>query len=249
MIIAGTRTMIEMLMPTELAMLTPKITERTIMGNPTITQHHCAVDQAAERANLVQYDQHAGANRQQLGQYIGERPLMFQIYARDGLIQHQQIRLTGECSGNQHALLLTAGQRSNVSVETVGQPDPDDGIAYGVTIFSGQWSEWPSARQPSRSNDLHHFRAAQQCQRALWDIPNPRPLTETAQRLAEQMHLAALVGEQAQQCTDQGGFPRTVSAHQSDSLARPYRKAYAAQHGKPAAFDSNGVGRQHCCCI
>ena len=92
----------------------PKITEWTVMDDSTVAQHHSTINKAAERADIVQHHQHGGACRHQLGQHLGEHPLMLEVNPRDGLIQHQKVWLTGKCPRNQHPLLLPARQCSNV---------------------------------------------------------------------------------------------------------------------------------------
>jgi len=78
------------------------------MNNAALAQYDSAVNKAAERPDLVQYNQHAGAGRQQSGQYLCQYSLMLQVNSRSGLIQNQEIGITGKRPGNQHSLLLAA---------------------------------------------------------------------------------------------------------------------------------------------
>ena len=79
MIIRGYPTMIEILMAAEPTMVLPKIAEWTVMCYSTVAQHHSAVNQVAERADIMQDHEHGGACRQPLGQHIGKHPLMLEV--------------------------------------------------------------------------------------------------------------------------------------------------------------------------
>jgi hypothetical protein len=173
--------MIAMLMAAEPTMVLPKIAEWTVMDYSTFAQHHSTINKVAERADIVQHNQHGGACRQQLAQHVCEHPLMLEINPRRGLIQHEEVWLTGKCPRNQHPLLLTAGQRGNVHVELFGQANQRDGITYRLVVRRSQRSEKPSARQPAGCDNLLHLRSAEQRYRALRNVADARPLPEAAQ--------------------------------------------------------------------
>jgi hypothetical protein len=109
LIISACPTMIEMFMAAEPTMVLPKIAEWTVMNYSAVAQHHSTINKIAERADVVQHNQHRSACRQQLAQHLCEHLLMLEVDARGGLIQHQKVWLTGKCPRNQHPLLLTAG--------------------------------------------------------------------------------------------------------------------------------------------
>ena len=79
MIIGSCPTMIEMLMAAEPTMVLPKIAEWAVMGYSTVAQHHSAVNEVAERADIMQHHEYGGACRQPLGQHIGKHPLMLEV--------------------------------------------------------------------------------------------------------------------------------------------------------------------------
>jgi hypothetical protein len=143
MIISGP-TMIEMFMAAESTLVLPKIAEWTVMCYPTTAQHHSAVNKVAEGADIVQDHQHSGACRQPLGQHIGKHLLMFEVNSRRGLVQDEQVGMTGKCACHQDPLLLAAGQHCDVGVQLFGQPDQSYGVMYRLAIASAQRSEWPS---------------------------------------------------------------------------------------------------------
>lgn len=174
--------MIEMLVAAESTLVLPKIAEWTVMCYSTAAQHHSAVNKVAERADVVQDHEHSGACRQPLGQHIGKHPLMLEVNPRRGLVQDEQVGMTGKRACHQHPLLLPAGQRCNVGVELFGQSDQFNGVMYRLAVVSAQRSEWPSVCQPSGCDNLLHFRPAEQGHRALRNIANPRPLPEAPQR-------------------------------------------------------------------
>jgi hypothetical protein len=149
--------MIEMLVPAEPTLVLPKIAECTVMDYSTVAQHHSTINKVAERADIVQHHQDCGACRQQLGQHVGEHPLMLQVNPRDGLIQYEEVWLAGKCSRHEHPLLLPARQCSNVGVELFGQANQCDGVMYRLAILWSQRSERPSARQPSGCDNFLHL--------------------------------------------------------------------------------------------
>jgi hypothetical protein len=71
--------MIEIFMASQPISLLTKITEWTIVRYPAVAQYDCAVDQGAERANIMQHNQDACAPGQQPGQHLGKHPLMVKI--------------------------------------------------------------------------------------------------------------------------------------------------------------------------
>ena len=153
--------MIEMLVAAESTLVLPKIAEWTVMCYPTAAQHHSAVDKFAERADIVQDHKHGCACRQPLGQHISKHPLMFEVNTRCGLVQDEQVGMTGQCACHQHPLLLPSGQRRNVGVELFGQSDQPNGVMYRLAVASAQRSEWPSVCQPSGCDHLLHLRPAE----------------------------------------------------------------------------------------
>jgi hypothetical protein len=245
MIIRGYPTMIEILMAAEPTMVLPKIAEWTIMCYSTVAQHHRAVDQVAERADIMQDHEDAGACRQPPCQDIGKHSLMLEVNSRGGLVQDQEVGVAGKCPGDQHPLLLAAGQRSDVGVELFGESNLRDSVMDRLAVASAQRSKGPPVRQSSGCDDLFHLRPAEQRKRALRNVANARPLPEGPQWQAEKAHRAAFVGQQAEQGPDQRGFSGAVASHQSQSLARLYREADPAQHGKAAQFDNQIVGLEH----
>ena len=104
------------------------------MSHSSVTQHHSTVDEVAERADVVQHDQHGSTSRDQLGQHLGEYPLMLQVNSRRGFVQNQKFWLAGERPGDQHTLLLPAGECGNVGIQLLGQANLGDCAAYGLAV-------------------------------------------------------------------------------------------------------------------
>ena len=108
MIIIGSATMIVMLMTAECPTVLAKITEWSIVEHPAVAEHNCAVDEPAQCSGLMQDNEHARPTSQQFGQYLREHLLMLQVNSRGGLVQHQEIGITGKSACDQHSLLLAA---------------------------------------------------------------------------------------------------------------------------------------------
>jgi hypothetical protein len=126
MIIRNCPTTIEILMAAKPTMVLPKIAEWAVMYYSTVAQHHRAVDEVAERADIMQDHENSGACRQPLGKDLGKHPLMLKVNSRGGLVQDQEVRVAGKCPGDQHPLLLPAGQRGNIGVQLFGESNLRD---------------------------------------------------------------------------------------------------------------------------
>ena len=136
MIISSSPTMIEMLMAAKPPTVAPKIAKWAVVCYSTVGQHHGAVDEVAERADIMQDNEHGGACRQPLRQYTGKHPLVLKVNSRGRLVQDQEVRVACEGPGDQHPLLLSAGQRSNVGVELFGESNPRDRVMYRLAVAS-----------------------------------------------------------------------------------------------------------------
>ena len=150
-------TMIEMLMAAKPTMVLPKISEWAVMCYSTVAQHHGAVDEVAERAEIMQDHEYGGACRQPLSEDTGKHALVLEVNSRGGLVQDQEVRVAGKCPRDQHPLLLPAGERGNVGVELFGESDSRDCVMDGLAVAAAQRAEGPSVRQPSGCNDLLHL--------------------------------------------------------------------------------------------
>ena len=126
--------MIEIFMASQPMSLLTKITEWTIVGDPAVAQYDCAVDQGAERANIMQHNQYACAPGQQPAQHLGKHPLMVKINTRRGFIEHQEIWFSHQRARNQHPLLLPTRQPGNVVVQLLRQADLADRLTYRISI-------------------------------------------------------------------------------------------------------------------
>ena len=244
MIIGSCPTMIEMLVAAEPTVVLPKIAERAVMGYSTVAQHHSAVNKLAERTDIMQHHEYSSTCRQPRGQHIGKQPLVLEVNPRGGFVQDEELGVACKRPRDQHPLLLPAGQRGNVGVELFGEPNEPDGVMDRFAVVSAQRSEGPSVCQASGCDNLFHLRTAEQRHRALRNITNARPLPEAPQGQAEQAYRAALVGEEAEQGTDQGGFSGAVASQQSHGLSGPHCEADAAQYRQAAQFDREIVGRK-----
>ena len=165
---------------------------RAVEGDPSVAHHHGPVDQLGQRPELVGHQHDRGAAALQLGQRLGERQLVGQVDARGRLVEEEQVGLAGQGAGDQHPLLLPAGQLGDPVGVPVGQPDDLDGVADRGPVGAGQRPEQAPAAEPAGGDHLPHRRGyAGGGRAALRDEPDPVPVVEPVQGRAEQLRRAA----------------------------------------------------------
>jgi hypothetical protein len=206
-------------------------------------QHHRAVDERGQRAEFVQYQQDGGAVRGQLGQGVREGLLAHQVHPGHRLVHDQQVRPPGQGPGDQHPLLLAAGQRGDRVADPVQHPDRGQRLAHGPAIGPGPPAHPAARAQQAGGDDLadrgrHPGRGGG----ALRDVPDPLPGLELRQRRAEQLDLPADRRIQPDDGLDQRGLPRAVGTQQGDGLAAGDVHVHAVQDPAPAERDGHAAG-------
>ena len=95
----------------------------TVVGDPAVAHHHRPVDQRHHRAELVG-DEHDGrAALLEAAERVGERLLVGQVDAGGGLVEQEQLGLAGQRAGDEHPLLLAAGELRDAVRRPVGEAD------------------------------------------------------------------------------------------------------------------------------
>ena len=84
--------------------------EWAFVDHPALAEHHRAIEQRRQSADLVQDHQHRDPASDQLAEDVGQHLLVLEVDPGVRLVQEEQLRLTSQCSGDQHALLLAARQ-------------------------------------------------------------------------------------------------------------------------------------------
>jgi hypothetical protein len=131
------------------------LVERAIGDDPAVLQDYRAVDERSERSSLVQHNQHRLADGHKLSEKFGQRTLGLEIDPSHRFIKYQQVRFAGQRSGDQHALLLTAGKARHVMRQAVGEADHRHSVSYRVPIgLSQRYEQGPAGESTGRDNLL-----------------------------------------------------------------------------------------------
>ena len=83
---------------------------RPVVGDPAVAHHDRPVDERRQRAELVGDQHDGGAAVLEAAQRVGQRLLAGQVDPGGRLVEDEQVGLAGERAGDQHPLLLPAGQ-------------------------------------------------------------------------------------------------------------------------------------------
>src|SRR5919108_5065965 len=107
---------------------------RAVVGDAPGLEHDRPGDQVAQRAEGVGHEEHGHPRLLQGLEGLGEAPLAGHVHARDRLVQHEDVGLDGQGPGDQHSLLLTAGQRRYRGSGEAGEADRREGAPCRLPI-------------------------------------------------------------------------------------------------------------------
>ena len=80
-------------------------------------------------------DQHDGrAARLQGAEGVGQHLLVVQVDAGGRLVEEEQLGVAGERAGDEHPLLLAAGEGADAVAGAVGEADEGDGVVDGLAV-------------------------------------------------------------------------------------------------------------------
>ena len=216
---------------------------RPVVGDPPVAHHDRAVDERRQRAELVGDQDDGRAGVLEAAERVGERLLARQVDACGRLVEHEQVGLAGQCAGDQHPLLLAAGERGDAVVATVGEADDVERVVDGGPVGARERAQQPAAGQPAGGDHLPHRGGhAGGGARALRHEADPRPRVVLGERRAEQPQLARGQRQQAGDGADERGLAGAVRAHQGHELARHDGQVDAAQD-RPAADGDRAAGQ------
>ena len=186
------------------------------------------------------------------GERVGERLLALHVDPGGRLVEDEEVRQAGEGAGDQHPLLLPAGQRRDAVAGLLAQADRVDRVLDRGPVLAPGRQERPAPRQPARGDDLAHGgRDAGAGADPLRHEADAAPVPEAVERGAEQPHLAAAGGHQPEHGADQGRLAGAVGAEDGEHLAGPHDEVDAAQHRTAAELDGavgdghDGIAHEH----
>ena len=204
---------------------------RAVVDHAAVPQHHRAVDQRLQRAQLVQDEQDRRAAADLFAQCGGEHLLAGQVDAGHRLVHDQQLRFAGQRAGDQHPLVLSAGERVDGVLGPVRHADQFQGAVHRGPVGLAQDAQFRTG-EPAGRDDLADGRGdAAGRGGALRYVPDPGPVPEPAERRAEERQLAAGERDLADHGAYGGGLAGAVGAEQGHDLAGAHGQVDAAQHG------------------
>src|SRR5439155_2595789 len=133
------------------------------------------VEVARHGRQLVGDEQHPGAVlRDEVHQGVAEPTLRLRVDSRDGLVEDEQLRLARECTRDERALLLPAGELVDGTTGQVGEVDRPERVRYRLAIDPTGGAPPASRRQSPRGDDLlDRRRNLRSHGRTLWHIAQP----------------------------------------------------------------------------
>ena len=93
-----------------------RVERRSVVHQTALAQDQRALDQVGERPELMEYDDDGGSCSGEGRERRGDGLLAVVVDTGVRLVEHQQLGLSCECAGHQHALLLATRQRRDLVV-------------------------------------------------------------------------------------------------------------------------------------
>ena len=98
-------------------------------------QHDDPVEVVGDRAELVRHQQHRRAVLgREVHERVAEQSLRLRVDAGDRLVEHEQLGIADERLGDEHALLLAAGELAHAAAAQVAERDRLEGVVDGVAV-------------------------------------------------------------------------------------------------------------------
>lgn len=85
-------------------------------GDGAMLEHYGLINERCEGANLVQNNDDSCTGILEVLERVNQCHLRLEVNACHGLVEHEQLGLADQSTCDQHTLLLTARERSNVAM-------------------------------------------------------------------------------------------------------------------------------------
>lgn len=211
-------------------------------------EDHGAGDQPAQLGELVQDDDDGHPSVVQARERPGEGLLAGMVDAGHRLVEDEQLRLAHQGAGDEHALLLAAGEHGHGALLVLGHVDLGECLRGPLPPVP--WPQEPgSAEQPGRDDLPGARRHAAAVRNALGHVAQPVPGRGPAEGRTEQLDRACGRAQNVHQGAYEGRLSGPVRAEQGDGLSagdvevHPVHDARAAERDVQAARAHDDVGR------
>ena len=195
-----------------------------------VAQHRGTVDQRGEGAQLVQDEQDGGAVGDQLAQCLGEHRLAVQVHSGKRLVHDQELGFTGQRAGDQHTLVLAAGEGVDGVLGTARHTDQLQGSAHGRPVLAAQGAQPRTREAPGGDHLAHRGGDASGGGGALRHVADAAPVAEAGEGGAEEFEVAAGERHLPDDRAHGRGLARAVGPEQGEDLSAVHRQVDAAQH-------------------
>ena len=175
--------------------------------------------------------------------HAAQHPQLVAVVQRGrGFVHHQNVRLLAQRPGNEHQLLLTAGQLRKAAGGQLRHAQLlQRGHGPPLLLRGGSAERRQLTGQPHQRRVQHGIAEGGAVYlRDVGNMSRQRPLTQCPGVPAVQQNGAAIVRQTAEDTTEQGAFPRAVGSQNRQQLPRLRRKGHVLQGGVSTAI---GVGQ------
>ncbi len=195
-------------------------------------EHDGAVDQLAQRAELVGHQEDRRSFQHESVQEVGKYLLVLVVDPGGGLVHDQQLGLGGQCAGDEGALLHSARELAECRSAAVGKADSGDRGSDGSGVLGGAPADVRAVGESPARDHLSYGRGnSGDRARTLGHVAEAAALREVSQGSAEQLDRAGGHRHQPDRRAYERRLARAVGAEQGDELtgSRPRGRPVAGQ--------------------
>jgi hypothetical protein len=183
---------------------------------------HQPLHEPLDGAELVGHVENCGSELDvELFEQPGEGLLSLDVDAGGGLVQDEEVRLTGERLRDVGALALAARETVNRGLGPLEQANALDRSPNGRSVPRPERAKHPSPRYASGRHELadRHGRLDPE-ESSLRQVAKSNTVLEALRRLVEEERLTRCRAFEAEGEADQGGLATTVRAGDADELTQ-----------------------------
>src|SRR5665647_2806705 len=211
---------------------------RAVGDQPPVQEGH-QLEALGSRLHVVGAHEHGDAPLAQPREEAEDRLLGVHIHAGERLVEQQHVRLLGERPGEEHALLLAAGQLADGALRELGDAELVQTARHHLAVGSLRAAQPAQAAvAPHHHHAVHGDREAPVDLLALGHVGDGIRLA--AGRAAVQEHAPAAQGQQADQGLEERRLAGSVGPHDRHLGAVRHGHGHGVE-GRPAVVAHGGV--------